>query len=109
MKIFTSAQIHELDKSTIEHETGQVDRPDGARSKGFDAAIHPPMATDGACHHVCRTRGTPAATALAVSRMLTEQGYPAHTFLFNINGHLSADWAENQRRLLDNKRAKPRS
>lgn len=105
MKIFTSAQIHELDNYTIEHEpVKSIDLMERAAKVLTRAITHrwpqtvPVITFAGP--------GNNGGDALAVSRMLTEQGYQVHTFLFNINGHLSADCAENKRRLLDNKKSK---
>ncbi len=105
MKIFTSAQIHELDNYTIEHEPiKSIDLMERA-AKALTRAItlrwpqRVPVVTFAG-------PGNNGGDALAVSRMLTEQGYQVHTFLFNISGHLSADCAENKRRLLDNKKSK---
>ena len=105
MKIFTSAQIHELDNYTIEHEPiKSIDLMERA-AKALTRAItlrwpqRVPVVTFAG-------PGNNGGDALAVSRMLTEQGYQVHTFLFNISGHLSADCAENKRRILDNKKTK---
>ena len=105
MKIFTSAQIHELDNYTIEHEPiKSIDLMERA-AKALTRAItqrwpqRVPVVTFAG-------PGNNGGDALAVSRMLTEQGYQVHTFLLNISGHLSADCAENKRRILDNKKTK---
>ena len=104
MKIFTSAQIHELDNYTIEHEPiKSVDLMERA-AKALTRAItqrwdrYVPVV-------VFAGPGNNGGDALAVARMLTEQGYEVQTFLFNISGHLSPDCAENKKRLAD-KRAK---
>lgn len=105
MKIFTSAQIRELDKYTIEHEPiKSIDLMERA-AKTLVRAIAkrwaptvPVVAFAGP--------GNNGGDTLAVSRLLTEMGYKVQTYLFNIGSHLSADCNENKKRLLDNKRAK---
>lgn len=102
MKIFTSDQIRELDNYTIEHEpVKSIDLMERA-ARALTTAInrrwerHVPIV-------VLAGPGNNGGDALAVARMLTDQGYQVQTFLFNITGHLSADCAENRRRLLDKK------
>jgi len=105
MKIFTAAQIRELDHYTIEHEPiKSIDLMERA-AKALTQAItlRWPVTTPVVTF---AGPGNNGGDALAVSRMLAEQGYQVQTFLFNINGHLSADCAENKRRLNETKRAK---
>ena len=105
MKIFTSAQIRELDNYTIEHEPiKSIDLMERA-AKALTRAITeqwpasvPVVAFAGP--------GNNGGDALAVSRMLIEQGYRVQVFLFNTSGHLTADCAENKKRLVENKRTK---
>jgi len=100
MKIFTSAQIHELDKYTIEHEPVKsidlMERAAKALTRAitsrWDAAV--PVV-------VFAGPGNNGGDALAVSRMLCEQGYQVKAYLFNISGHLSEDCAENRKRLVE--------
>ena len=105
MKIFTSAQIHELDNYTIEHEPiKSIDLMERAAKTLTEAiverwAVSVPIV-------VFAGPGNNGGDALAVARMLTERGYQVKTFLFNINGRLSADCAENKRRLSEVKKAK---
>lgn len=102
MKIFTSAQIKELDKYTIEHEPVEsidlMERASRAITRGitqrWDQSV--PVV-------VFAGPGNNGGDALAVARMLNEQGYQVQTFLFNISGHLSAECAENKQRLTDKK------
>jgi len=105
MKIFTSAQIHELDNYTIEHEPiKSIDLMERAAKTLTEAiverwAVSVPIV-------VFAGPGNNGGDALAVARMLTERGYQVKTFLFNISGRLSADCAENKRRLSEVKKAK---
>jgi NAD(P)H-hydrate epimerase len=50
--------------------------------------------------------GNNGGDALAVARMLGDQGYQVTVYLFNINGHLSEECAANKKRLVESKRAK---
>ena len=105
MKIFTSTQIHELDNYTIEHEPiKSIDLMERA-ARVLTRAISEEW-PDNVPVVVFTGPGNNGGDALAVARLLTEQGYQVQTFLFNINGHLSADCTENKRRLMETKRAK---
>ncbi len=102
MKIFTSAQIQELDKFTIDHEPiKSIDLMERA------ARVLTKAITDRWSRRVpvvvFAGPGNNGGDALAVSRMLIEQDYDVQAFLFNISGHLSADCTENKRRLVDKK------
>ncbi len=102
MKIFTSAQIHELDNFTIEHEPiKSIDLMERA-ARLLTRAITERWSSDTPIV-VFAGPGNNGGDALAVARMLIEKGYQTDTFLFNITGHLSADCAENKRRLCDKK------
>ena len=105
MKIFTSAQIHELDRYTIEHEPiKSIDLMERA-AKAITHAIteewttHTPVV-------VFAGPGNNGGDALAVARLLTNEGYKVKTYLFNITNHLSDDCVLNRQRLLDGKHAK---
>lgn len=105
MKIFTGAQIHELDAFTIEHEPiKSIDLMERA-AKAITHAI-----TDGwpNCTPVVvfAGPGNNGGDALAVARMLAEQDYEVTVYLFNIHNHLSEDCATNKQRLVDGRRAK---
>ena len=105
MKIFTSAQIHELDKYTIEHESiKSIDLMERAAKVLTQAITRRWMPTVSIVAFA--GPGNNGGDTLAVARMLTEQGYQVQTFLFNIYGHLTADCAENKKRLMETKRAK---
>ena len=103
MKILTSAQIHELDKYTIEHEPiKSIDLMERAAvaltraiTKRWNSAV-PVIVFAGP--------GNNGGDALAVARLLCDQGYQVKAFLFNISGHLSEDCATNKKRLADKKR-----
>lgn len=102
MKIFTRAQIQELDNYTIEHEPiKSIDLMERS-ARVLTRAIterwpkNVPVV-------VFAGPGNNGGDALAVARMLMEQDYQVQTYLFNITGHLSADCAENKQRLSDKK------
>lgn len=97
MKIFTGAQIHELDKYTIEHEpVKSVDLMERA-ARALTRAISETWNTDTPVV-VFAGPGNNGGDALAVARMLAEQRYAVSVFLFNINGTLSADCKTNKQR-----------
>ena len=100
MKIFTSAQIHELDKYTIEHEP----------IKSIDLMERAATAlTQAICERWNNTvpvvvfagPGNNGGDALAVARMLIDKSYKVKAYLFNIGGKLSDDCGENKQRLMD--------
>jgi len=102
MKIFTSTQIHELDKYTIDHEPIKsidlMERAAKAITRVITAEwnINTPVV-------VFAGPGNNGGDALAVARMLIDQGYAVQTFLFNISGHISEDCAANKARLSEKK------
>ena len=105
MKIFTSAQIHELDRYTIEHEPiKSVDLMERAakaitRAVAEEWTTHTPVV-------VFAGPGNNGGDALAVARLLTNEGYKVRTYLFNITNHLSDDCFTNRQRMLDGRHAK---
>lgn len=102
MKIFTAAQIRELDKYTIAHEpVKSIDLMERAAQK-ITAAITDQWGRDVPVV-VFAGPGNNGGDALAVARMLGEQGYQVQTFLFNISGKLSEDCAFNKQRLVTKK------
>lgn len=105
MKIFTSAQIHELDKYTIEHEPITSLNLMERAAKALTRCIESEW-TNRTPVVVFAGPGNNGGDALAVSRMLAEDGYEVSVFLFNIHNKLSADCASNKKRLLDEKRLK---
>ncbi|MBQ8158740.1 MAG: NAD(P)H-hydrate dehydratase [Prevotella sp.] len=102
MKIFTSTQIQELDKYTIEHEPiKSIDLMERA-ARVLTRAITERW-TSTVPVVIFAGPGNNGGDALAVARMLIEQDYQVKTYLFNITGHLSADCIENKKRLCDKK------
>ena len=98
MKIFTSSQIRELDKYTIEHEPiKSIDLMERA-AHAITRAITERW-NNGVPVVVFAGPGNNGGDALAVARMLIDQNYQVQTFLFNIAGHLSAECEENKQRL----------
>ena len=101
MKIFTTEQIREIDRKTIENE--------GVPSLQLIERV----AEGVTCEVISRLRanmriaifagpGNNGADALAVARMLYEQGYKPEVFLFNIGGdRLSTDCQECKKKLLE--------
>jgi len=103
MKIFTSNQIHELDKYTIDHEPiTSIELMERAATAITQAiadtwTTFTPMV-------VFAGPGNNGGDALAVSRMLADKGYTVSVYLFNIKGSLSDECAENKRRAMESKR-----
>lgn len=103
MKILTAAQIHELDKYTIEHEPiKSIDLMERA-SKTITHAIMEEW-SERTPVVVFAGPGNNGGDALAVARMLAEAKYQVGVFLFNIHSKLSEDCAANKQRLIDSKR-----
>lgn len=99
MKIFTSAQIRELDKYTIEHEPiSSIDLMERAAQKITEQITKrwntatPMIAFAGP--------GNNGGDALAVTRMLHALGYDVKAYLLNVKGKLSDDCNGNRERLL---------
>ena len=98
MKIFTSAQIRELDKYTIEHEpVSSFDLMERA-ARAIARAITDTWGTDTPVV-VFAGPGNNGGDALAVARMLAEQRYSVSVYLFNINGNLSEDCKANRQKV----------
>ena len=105
MKIFTSAQIHEHDKYTIEHEPiSSVDLMERA-AKAITHAIAERWAANTPVV-VFAGPGNNGGDALAVARMLADKGYQVRVYLFNIHNNLSADCSVNRKRLNESKKIK---
>jgi len=105
MKIFTGAQIRELDQYTIEKEPiSSIDLMERA-SKAITRVI-----TDEWDNHtpvvVFAGPGNNGGDALAVARMLCEKGYDVSVYLFNIHNNLSGDCTINKQRLIEGKKTK---
>ena len=100
MKIFTNEQIRSIDRYTIENEgvtsLELVERAATAIACELISRWRP-------SHRICifAGPGNNGADALAVGRMLIEQGYNVEIFLFNIFGKLSDECAYNRKRLLE--------
>ena len=103
MKIFTSAQIRELDKFTIENEPiKSIDLMErAAKALAHAIATRWDVSTPVV---VFAGPGNNGGDALAVARLLAEKEYTVDVWLFNISGHLSPDCAANRQRLADCKK-----
>ena len=102
MKIFTSAQIHELDKYTIENEPiKSIDLMERA-AKALTQAITEVWSSLTPVI-IFAGPGNNGGDALAVARMLIDKNYNVQVYLFNIFGNLSADCATNKKRLEEKK------
>ena len=102
MKIFTSAQIKELDKFTIENEPisslNLMERAAQTMTRSITElwGTATPIV-------VFAGPGNNGGDALAIARLLADRGYQVTVYLFNISGHLSPDCAANKRQLEENK------
>ena len=103
MKIFTSAQIHELDKYTIEKEPIESIQLMERAAKVLTRAIMDRWSPSTPVV-VFAGPGNNGGDALAVSRLLADQDYQVATYLFNPHGSLSPDCATNKRRLQESRR-----
>ena len=101
MKIFTGAQIHELDKYTIEHEPIESIDLMERSAKALTRAITEQWASDTPVV-VFAGPGNNGGDALAVARLLMDINYQVSVYLFNISGNLSSDCAVNRTRLVNN-------
>lgn len=98
MKIFPTTKIKELDTYTIENEPiASVDLMERA-SQALAKAISGRWDT-GTPFTVFAGPGNNGGDALAVSRLLAEQGYRVEVYLFNTKGTLSPDCEVNKERL----------
>ena len=105
MKIFTSAQIHELDKYTIDHEPiASIDLMERAANAIAKAIME--EWTEYSPVVVFAGSGNNGGDALAVARLLAVRGYEVSVYLFNIQNNLSADCQTNKKRLEDCKKVK---
>ena len=102
MKIFTSAQIHELDKYTIDNEPiKSIDLMERA-AKAITQAITEVWGSQTPVI-IFAGPGNNGGDALAVGRMLLDKGYDVCAYLFNVSGNLSEDCIVNRKRLIDKK------
>ena len=98
MKIFTSAQIHELDKYTIENEPiSSIDLMERASTMLTNVIVDTWQASTPVV--VFAGPGNNGGDALAVARMLTAQRFSVNVYLFNTTGRLSPDCEQNRERL----------
>ena len=103
MKIFTSAQIKELDKFTIENEPisslNLMERAAQTMTRAITEvwSVTTPVV-------VFAGPGNNGGDALAIARMMAEQGYQVSVYLFNISGYLSPDCAANKKQIEESKR-----
>lgn len=105
MKIFTSKQIHELDSYTIEHEpVASIDLMERA-AREIAKAVMQRWQTETPIV-VFAGPGNNGGDALAVARMLAEEGYSVTAFLFNVKNSLSPDCYANKQRLSSSKHMK---
>lgn len=103
MKIFTAAQIHELDNYTITHEPiKSIDLMERA-AKTITRTIMDEW-TDRTPMVIFAGPGNNGGDALAVARLLAEENYKVSVYLFNIHNKLSDACAANKQRLIDSKR-----
>ncbi len=100
MKIFTNAQIHELDKFTIENEPISSLNLMERAAKALTNAITS-MCNTSTPIVVFAGPGNNGGDALAVARLLSEKSFQVSVYLFNISGKLSSDCAANKKRLQD--------
>jgi NAD(P)H-hydrate epimerase len=103
MKIFETSAIKTLDRYTIDHEP-------------VDAIDLVERAATAFVHEFCRKfsklnriivfagQGNNGADALAIARLLSEEGYHIETFLFNPDKHLSEACEINKHRLTADKK-----
>lgn len=102
MKIFSSTQIHELDKYTIDHEPiKSIDLMERAASRIVAEIRH--LCTAYNTIVVFAGPGNNGGDALAVARILASEGLKVKAWLFNTTGRLSADCKTNRDRLTDMK------
>ena len=103
MKIFTAAQIHELDQYTIEHEpVRSIDLMERA-AKVLAAAIMEEW-SDQTPMVAFAGPGNNGGDALAVARLLADAGYTVSVYLFNIHNMLSDDCAANRERIIEQRK-----
>lgn len=98
MKIFTRAQIKELDQFTIDHEPiKSVDLMERAAHTVVNFICSIWSVEDNVV--VFAGPGNNGGDGLAVARMMANQGYGVTAYLFNISARLSPDCMENSKRL----------
>lgn len=99
MKIFTSSQIRDLDKYTIESENiSSLDLMERAAEVLFNRIRT--MSGSDQPYVVFAGPGNNGGDGLAVARMLRKNGYNVKAYLFNVKGSLSPDCLANRDRLV---------
>lgn len=100
MKILTSSAIHELDSATCEsQQISSLELMDRAASMVSCEIVSRFLPSQRFV--VMAGPGNNGGDALAVARMLLDQGYRrVEVFLFNVSGHLSHDCDEQRKRLI---------
>lgn len=100
MKVLTAGQCKALDRYTIEHEPidslDLMERASAAIAREISIrwdSSHPLIIFAGP--------GNNGGDALAVARLLGQEGYRSQVFLFNVTGKLSPDCLANKERLAD--------
>lgn len=105
MKIFTSTQIHELDRYTIENEPipslDLMERAAMALTQTITEMYSASMPVV-----VFAGPGNNGGDGLAIARLMADKGYQVSVYLFNISGSLSSDCAANKQRIKENRRIK---
>ena len=105
MKIFTGKQIHEWDTYTMEHEPIRpIDLMERAAKALTDAIKE--HRDSGYRFVVLAGPGNNGGDALAVARLLTEDGCNVETYLFNTAGKMTDECQRNMRRLQETKHVK---
>ncbi len=105
MKIFTGNQIRELDKYTLEHEPITALNLMERAAKAIVHAIRSEWDNRRPVV-VFAGPGNNGGDALAVARLLADEGYQVSVYLFNIHDRLSDECATNKQRIIDSRRIK---
>ena len=100
MKIFTNDQIRSIEKYTIENEGVTSDELIERAAAAITCEIMSRWRQSKNVW-VIAGQGNNGADALAVARMLLEQGYNVQVLLFNVFGRLSEGCIHSRKRLLD--------
>ena len=105
MKIFKTAQIRDLDHYTMEHEPIRAIDLMERTAKAIAHVISDEWSQKKPIV-VFAGPGNNGGDALAVARLLAEQGYAVSVYLFNIHNQLSDECATNRQRLTETKAIK---
>ena len=99
MKIFTAAQMRELDKYTMEHEPVKPLSLMERAAEAMCAAVERRWGTDVRIFAMAGP-GNNGGDALAMARLLSERGYTVAAYLFNVKGELSPECQANRELLV---------